>query len=197
MTYVWGAHCVGGTVHLVCRNQERGEAAKTEITETTGNQNVFMHQLDTSRPAEVYSFVKRFESSGQSLDVLINNAGCMVNTRELTEEGLEKNFATNTLGGMLTQSLNTDDLQFERMRKFDGTVAYAQNKRQQIVMCEQYAKQFPNVHFSTMHPGWADTPDRKAVSTHLPLAFTKSTIQQDTKLIDSVEEIAAKFKPAE
>ncbi len=30
--------------------------------------------------------------------VQINNAGCMVNQRELTEEGLEKNFATNTLG---------------------------------------------------------------------------------------------------
>ena len=28
----------------------------------------------------------------------INNAGCMINTRELTEDGLEKNFATNTLG---------------------------------------------------------------------------------------------------
>ncbi len=31
----------------------------------------------------------------------INNAGCMVNQRELTEEGLEKNFATNTLGKVL------------------------------------------------------------------------------------------------
>lgn len=28
----------------------------------------------------------------------INNAGCMVNQRELTDDGLEKNFATNTLG---------------------------------------------------------------------------------------------------
>lgn len=28
----------------------------------------------------------------------INNAGCMVTNRELTEDGLEKNFATNTLG---------------------------------------------------------------------------------------------------
>lgn len=59
---------------------------------------------------------------------------------------------------MLTQSLNVDDLQFERMRNFDGTVAYAQNKRQQIVMTEQYAKMFSNIHFSSMHPGWADTP---------------------------------------
>jgi len=32
------------------------------------------------------------------LNVLINNAGCMVNKREVTDEGMEKNFATNTLG---------------------------------------------------------------------------------------------------
>jgi len=35
---------------------------------------------------------------------------------------------------------------------------YAQNKRQQIVMAESYAKTYPNVYFATMHPGWADTP---------------------------------------
>ena len=28
----------------------------------------------------------------------VNNAGCMVNEREVTDDGLEKNFATNTLG---------------------------------------------------------------------------------------------------
>jgi len=28
----------------------------------------------------------------------INNAGCMVNQREMNSDGLEKNFATNTLG---------------------------------------------------------------------------------------------------
>lgn len=28
----------------------------------------------------------------------INNAGCMVHKRELNSEGLEKNFATNTMG---------------------------------------------------------------------------------------------------
>ena len=37
-----------------------------------------------------YSFILR--------KLKINNAGCMVNQRELTEEGLEKNFATNALG---------------------------------------------------------------------------------------------------
>ena len=30
--------------------------------------------------------------------VQVNNAGCMVNKREVTDDGIEKNFATNTLG---------------------------------------------------------------------------------------------------
>lgn len=256
----------GGTVHLVCRNRERGEAAKTEIAETTGNQNVHLHQLDTSKPRDIYSFVHTFESAGNSVDVLINNAGCMINTRELTEDNLEKNFATNTLGthilttaliplllksarprvvivssgGMLVQTLNINDLQFEKLKPFDGTMAYAQNKRQQVIMTEQYAKKYPNIQFSSMHPGWADTPavqmsmpdfhakmktrlrtveegadtiiwlaiseaaikqqsglffqDRTAVSTHLPLAWTKSTPQQNEQLMTELDRIAGTFR---
>lgn len=34
----------------------------------------------------------------------VNNAGCMVNQREVTEDGLEKNFATNTLGKIVFTS---------------------------------------------------------------------------------------------
>lgn len=59
---------------------------------------------------------------------------------------------------MLVQKLDVNDLQFEKMTPFDGTMAYAQNKRQQVVMTTQYAKKYPDIHFSCMHPGWADTP---------------------------------------
>ena len=38
-----------------------------------------------------------------------------------------------TSGGMLTQKLDVDDLQFAKMKPFDGTMAYAQNKRQQVL----------------------------------------------------------------
>nr|XP_054509555.1 dehydrogenase/reductase SDR family member 12 isoform X3 [Agelaius phoeniceus] len=112
----------------------------------------------------------------------------MVNNRELTEDGLEKNFATNTLGtyimttalvpllekaadarvitvssgGMLVQKLNVSDLQSES-GTFDGTMVYAQNKRQQVVLTEQWAKAHRNIHFSVMHPGWADTPVRNGI----------------------------------
>ena len=67
---------------------------------------------------------------------------------------------TVSSGGTYTVKLNTKDLQFETMRPFDGTFAYAQNKRQQIVMTQQLAAQYPDIHFSAMHPGWADTPGR-------------------------------------
>lgn len=61
---------------------------------------------------------------------------------------------------MLVQKLDVKDLQFENLRTFDGTMAYAQTKRQQVVMTEQYARKWPNIHFSCMHPGWADTPGK-------------------------------------
>lgn len=40
---------------------------------------------------------------------------------------------TVSSGGMLVQKLDTSDLQFENMNPFDGTMAYAQNKRQQVM----------------------------------------------------------------
>ncbi|XP_047456651.1 dehydrogenase/reductase SDR family member 12 [Mugil cephalus] len=255
----------GGTVHMVCRNKGRADAAKDEIMERSKNQDVHVHIVDMSSARQVWEFAQSF-SQNNAVHVLINNAGCMVNQRELTEEGLEKNFATNTLGtyilttalipalnkaedprvvtvssgGMLTQKLNVDDLQFEK-GTFDGTMAYAQNKRQQVILTERWAAQHKEIHFSSMHPGWADTPavqtsmpsfhakmkdklrteamgadtavwlavspaaaklpsglffqDRQAVATHLPLAFSKSTSQDEEKLLAALEEFALKFKP--
>jgi len=185
----------GGTVHLVCRNPKFAEEAQKEIQDVSNNSNIYVHILDMSDPKAVRSFAEGFS---EPLNVLINNAGCMVNQRTLTEDGFEKNFATNTLGthvltenlipnllktssdekprvvivssgGMLTQKLNMEDLNFEK-GNFDGTTAYAQNKRQQIIMTEQYANQYPDIFWASMHPGWADTP---AVRTSMPEFYEK------------------------
>ncbi|KAK2905056.1 hypothetical protein QQF64_033272 [Cirrhinus molitorella] len=254
----------GGTVHLVCRNEDRAKEARNDIVEQSKNENVHIHLVDMANPRKVWEFACGF-SQDHNLHVLINNAGCMVNQRELTEDDLEKNFATNTLGtyilttaliptlkksenprvitvssgGMLVQKLNVEDLQFEK-GSFDGTMAYAQNKRQQVIMTEQLAAQHKEIHFSSMHPGWADTPavrssmpdfynkmknklrteaqgadtvvwlaisdsasrqpsglffqDRTAVSTHLPLAFSRSSPAENQQLMSKLEELAAKFK---
>ena len=51
------------------------------------------------------------------------------------------------------QKLDVKDLQFEKMNPFDGTMAYAQNKRQQVVMTEKWAEKYKEIFFSSMHPG--------------------------------------------
>ncbi|KAI7808917.1 dehydrogenase/reductase SDR family member 12, partial [Triplophysa rosa] len=254
----------GGMVHMICRNKDRAEEARKDIVDQSKNENVHVHVVDMSSPRKVWEFANGF-SQNHSLHVLINNAGCMVNQRELTEDGLEKNFATNTLGtyilttaliptlkksqdprvitvssgGMLVQKLNVEDLQFET-GSFDSTMVYAQNKRQQVIMTEQWAAQHKEIHFSSMHPGWADTPavrssmpdlyekmknklrteaqgadtvawlaisdaasrqpsglffqDRKAVSTHLPLAFSRCSPDDEQKLMNVLGQLADKFK---
>lgn len=182
----------GATLHMVCRSKERGEAARDEIIKASNNENVFLHILDIGQPKKVMQFSKDFIASGKPLNILMNNAGCMINERTMVEDNtLEANFATNTLGtyiltksliplieqaskpriltvssgGMLTVKLDYEDINHDKMRKFDGTMVYAQNKRQQVVMTEYLAKKHPNIYFASMHPGWSDTP---AVQTSMP-----------------------------
>ncbi|XP_063762814.1 DHRS-12_like_SDR_c-like domain-containing protein isoform X2 [Eleginops maclovinus] len=178
----------GGTIHMVCRNKDKAEEARADIVKETGNKEVFVHILDISETKKVWEFAESFKRKYKTLNVLINNAGAIMSEREVNTEGLEKSFATNVLGvyiltkslipllekspdprvitvssgGMLVQKLRTGNLQSERGR-FDGTMVYAQHKRQQVVMTEQLAKTHTNIHFSVMHPGWVDTPVANAM----------------------------------
>lgn len=68
-------------------------------------------------------------------------------------------------GGMLVQKLNAADPQCD-LGEYDSTMAYAQNKRQQVIMIEQYARKHPKIYFSSMHPGWADTPGKVSFHSH-------------------------------
>ena len=34
-----------------------------------------------------------------------------------------------------------------------------------VEMTEEWAKKYPKIHFSVMHPGWADTPAVRSVFT--------------------------------
>ncbi|KAG7322205.1 hypothetical protein KOW79_015063 [Hemibagrus wyckioides] len=173
----------GGTIHMVCKNKDKAEETRAEIIKESGNKEVYVHILDLSETRKVWEFAETFKKRYKTLNVLINNAGCMMTKREVNAEGIEKSFAINSLamyilikslipmlekspdprvitvtsGGMLVQKLRTGNLQSQRGR-YDGTMVFAQNKRQQVVMTEQFAKAHTSIHFSVMHPGWVDTP---------------------------------------
>uniref|UniRef100_A0A8C9SV97 Dehydrogenase/reductase 12-like a n=1 Tax=Scleropages formosus TaxID=113540 RepID=A0A8C9SV97_SCLFO len=256
----------GGTIHMVCRNKDKAEEARAEIVKETGNKEIYIHILDFTETRKVWEFAEAFKKKFRSLNVLINNAGSMLTQREVNTEGLEKNFACNTLapyiltkslvplleksgdprvimvssGIMLVKKLRIGDLQSQRGR-FDGTMVYAQHKRQLVVMTEQLAKAHANIHFSVMHPGWVDTPaaaeampdfyqsmknklrtpeqgadtvvwlavseasaakpsgrffqDRKMIPTHLPLAWTHSSLEQKERFMTLLEELAKASQP--
>uniref|UniRef100_A0A673YWV5 Dehydrogenase/reductase 12-like a n=1 Tax=Salmo trutta TaxID=8032 RepID=A0A673YWV5_SALTR len=163
----------GGTVHMVCRNKDKAEEARADIVKESGNKEIYVHILDLSETRKVWEFAEAFKRKYKALNVLINNAGCIMSERDVNAEGLEKSFASNVMvcvlfmlssGGMLVQKLRTGNLQTE-IGRYDGTMVYAQHKRQQVVMTEQWAKTHSNIHFSVMHPGWVDTP---AVANAMP-----------------------------
>ncbi len=183
---------LGATVYLLCRNLKRGEAARREIIDDTANENVHLEIVDLSSQSSIKEFATRFQQKNQRLDVLINNAGVLLDERMLSADGVEMTFATNVLGyfsltnllmpllknaapsrvinvssgGMYLARLNPDDLQFEK-RPFDGVQAYAESKRAEVILTEYWAKQLSDagVFVHAMHPGWADTP---GVQTSLP-----------------------------
>ncbi|PIN14898.1 Dehydrogenases with different specificities (related to short-chain alcohol dehydrogenases) [Handroanthus impetiginosus] len=187
----------GATVYMVCRNMERGEAARSDIQSETGNKNVYLEVCDVSSIADVKSFASRFSSKNVPVHVLVNNAGLLENNRVITSEGYELNFAVNVLGtyamtelmlpllekaapdarvitvssgGMYTAPLS-EDLQFSG-NNFNGVEQYARNKRVQVALTEKWADTYKDkgIGFYSMHPGWAETP---GVAKSLP-SFSKS-----------------------
>ena len=91
----------GGTVHMICRDRERGEKARQELLTTPSTHSppaVELHVVDLSSIGQTKAFCRAFVASHRPLHVLVNNAGGMTHKRTLTPEGLESNFATNVAG---------------------------------------------------------------------------------------------------
>jgi dehydrogenase/reductase SDR family protein 12 len=46
----------------------------------------------------------------------------------------------------------------DQKEKYNGVNLYAYAKRGQVLLAERWSKEYPDVTFCTVHPGWADTP---------------------------------------
>ncbi len=178
---------LGARVVVVGRSPGHLEEARAELgAGATGL------QADLSLMSEVRRLADQLLEKEDHIDVLINNVGVLLADRRLTGEGLEETFATNlagqflltgllaerliesaparvvnvSSGGMYTERIRPDDLQFEKGR-YTGTAAYARTKRGQVILTEMWADRLrgSGVAVHAMHPGWANTP---GVSKSLP-----------------------------
>lgn len=189
----------GADIRLLCRSRERGLAAAAAI----GKRHVSLEEVDVSDLASIRAFVKRFRK--RRIDVLVNNAGVLVDREIMTAGGLETTLATNLVGpflltelllpklaggrvitvssgGMYTQKLGVRSLV---PRPFDGVTAYARTKRAQVVLTELWAVRHPGTAFFSMHPGWADTP---SVRTAIPRfwSLTRSILRTPEEGADTI-----------
>ena len=174
----------GATVVLLCRSAERGEEARSAITNETQNANVELLVGDLASLASVRAAAAKFLAGHSRLDVLVNNAGIFAPAREITPEGLEKTFVTNYLSHFLLTNLllerlkasapariinvasktggaklDFDDLQSMK-GKYSIMTAVPRTKLSQLMFTRELGRRLAGtgVTVNAMHPGLVKTP---------------------------------------
>ena len=174
----------GANLVLVARNEEKCGRVIEEITPLcTGNKPVFV-RAEMGDLESVRSACAAIKQQFAHVDVLIHNAGALLNTRQISPQGIEQTIASHVVGpflmttlllplmnggrvvtvssgGMYTSALpvfaNGESLELPA-HKYGGSKQYAIAKRAQVTLAEMWAAREPNTEFASMHPGWADTP---------------------------------------
>ncbi|KAM9469449.1 dehydrogenase/reductase SDR family member 13-like [Clarias gariepinus] len=98
----------GARVILACRSVVRGEAAVAIVKRESKSSNVVFMQLDLASLKSVRSFAETFLKTEKRLDILINNAGIIM--QGTTEDGLGLMFGVNHIGHFLLTNLLLDRL---------------------------------------------------------------------------------------
>ncbi|GMF22658.1 unnamed protein product [Phytophthora lilii] len=92
----------GAHVILACRDESRGRQAEENISKMLAADGapgtVQFMRLDVSDLGSVRHFSQELKKKHARLDLLINNAGVMGGSYELSPDGYERQFATNHLG---------------------------------------------------------------------------------------------------
>ncbi len=95
----------GLTVGLVSRGSGSGEQVTESLKRETGNPNLYFYPADLSSLAEMRRVAGEVKKRFNRLDVLVNNAGALFQTRETTVDGFEKTFALDHLNYFLLTQL--------------------------------------------------------------------------------------------
>jgi NAD(P)-dependent dehydrogenase (short-subunit alcohol dehydrogenase family) len=95
---------LGASLVLVCRRREDGEAVSEEIA-VRQQVPVDVVPADLSSQASIRQAAAEMRSRHSVIHVLINNAGVIPQHRQVTEDGLEMQFAVNHLAYFLLTNL--------------------------------------------------------------------------------------------
>jgi NAD(P)-dependent dehydrogenase (short-subunit alcohol dehydrogenase family) len=170
---------MGARVVFTSRNLRKGDVARAEIREAANTKLVDYMELDLASFVSIDKFAQQFLAKYDRLDVLLLNAGLVLDRRSSTKEGFETTFGVNHLGHfVLTQllrervlacaparilvvasevhkqaRLDFDDLMLER--GYAALKAYARSKLANILFANVLAQQLEGtgVTVNALHPG--------------------------------------------
>jgi NAD(P)-dependent dehydrogenase (short-subunit alcohol dehydrogenase family) len=103
----------GHNVIMACRSIGRSQEVFNEVLNSSPGKTVELMQLDVSSFQSIQNFCSEFKRKYNVLDVLINNAAFFEHGKkeyQMSPDGIELTFATNTFGPFLLSELLKDVL---------------------------------------------------------------------------------------
>lgn len=174
----------GYRVVMICRNPDKAEAARKEITEDTGNDRADIFICDLSQMDQIRETAAEIKEKYDRLDRLVNNAGFLPDDkRRESPDGIELTVAVNHLGYfILTQELmpllekapqsrivnvaseahrygkfDPDNIQLKK--GYSASKAYGNSKLFNMMFTHELNKRLEDKDISTysLHPGVVNT----------------------------------------
>jgi NAD(P)-dependent dehydrogenase (short-subunit alcohol dehydrogenase family) len=168
---------------MVCRNAAKGEQARQDVLAASRTKKVDLLLGDLADFASVRKLAAEVRDRYGHLDVLVNNAGLMIDQRTTTPQGIETTFATNHLGPFLLTNLLLDLLRkgreprivhvsseahrFARFqpddlvmpKKYSSMVVYGNSKLANILFSNELARRLApdGITSNSLHPGVVKT----------------------------------------
>lgn len=115
----------GADLVLVCRNAAKGRETIEAIQRQTPSSKPTLIVADLGVLADIRRAADEFLALGKPLDVLFNNAGVIMQTREETVDGFETTFAVNHLGYFLLTNLVLPRLREASAARIVSTASHA------------------------------------------------------------------------
>jgi NAD(P)-dependent dehydrogenase (short-subunit alcohol dehydrogenase family) len=174
---------MGARIVLIARDKTRGEAALMRLRNGDKNFSHSIHYGDLSRISEMKRLAVEIAAAESRIDVLINNAGAIFGSRQMTEDNLERTFATNHMayfvltvglrerlfGSSPARIVNTASdahkgrvLDFEDLQStkaFSALNVYGRSKLCNILFTRELSRRWSGsgVTVNCLHPGFVAT----------------------------------------
>lgn len=174
---------MGARIVLVARDKTRGEAVLSRLRNDASGISHSVHYGDLSSISEMKRLAAEIAAAEPRIDVLINNAGALFSSRQVTEDNLELTFSTNHMAYFVLTNglrerlflsaparvvntassahqgwkLNFDDLQSSR--GFSGLAVYGRSKLCNILFTRELSRRWiaKGVTANSLHPGFVDS----------------------------------------